>query len=97
SYGLGDTLFLTSTHRLGVPAALAIASTYPLWAVIAGMVLFGEPAPASRIAGVAVVVVGTIAVILAGVRRTGGYSDRRAFAQGVLMASATSCLWAINA
>src|SRR4051812_25537796 len=30
SYGLGDVLFMWSTRSLGVPAALAIGSTFPL-------------------------------------------------------------------
>jgi drug/metabolite transporter (DMT)-like permease len=99
SYGLGDALFFTSARSLGVPAAMAIASTYPLWAVVTGMAFLGEPAPLGRIAGVVVVVLGTVAVIITGAPPAAGRADqqRRAhFIRGVALAVATSWLWALN-
>ena len=34
SYALADNLFFAAARRLGVSSALAIASTYPLWAAV---------------------------------------------------------------
>jgi DME family drug/metabolite transporter len=102
SYALGDVLFLLSTRALGVPAALAIASTYPVWAAVAGVLFRGEALPAGRLAGVLTVVAGTVLVITstAGARdgaakgRTGARDG--ALVVGLLLALATSGLWALN-
>jgi drug/metabolite transporter (DMT)-like permease len=87
SYGLGDALFFWSTRVLGVPSALAIASCYPLWTALL------DP---SRIGGILVTVAGVVTVILtaplAPAARAGGGSKRL----GVLLALATSVLWAVN-
>jgi len=101
SYGIGDALFLTSTQRLGVPAALAIGSTYPLWAVLAGTLFLGEPAGATRILGVVTVVIGTVMVILTGARAVGKATSGaervgRPFTHAVVPAIGTSWFWAIN-
>src|SRR3989338_4870418 len=42
SLGFGDAIFLWSTKELGVPVALALASCYPIWTVLAGYFLAGE-------------------------------------------------------
>lgn len=95
SYGLGDVLFLASARRLGVPGALAIGSTFPLWAALSGIVLLGEPAGPARLGGVVAVVLGTIVVIVSGARHPTA-ARGPAFAAGVLLALATSALWALN-
>lgn len=101
SYALGDTVFLLSTLSLGVPAALAIASTYPLWSALVGWSLRVEALGAAAWAGVVLICVGTIAVILSG--RSGlrqaepGQRWYQRFWVGVGLAAATSVFWAINA
>lgn len=99
SFALGDTFFLLSTHAIGVPAALAIASIYPIWSALAGWIFLGNPFhPASAI-GVLLVVVGTVLVILNGKRNAeaGPERGRRAYWIGITLAFATSLFWAMNA
>src|SRR5262245_58480629 len=60
SFALADVLFLRSAVALGVPTALSIASTCPLWAALAGAVIRGERLSGPRLGGVLAVVMGTI-------------------------------------
>jgi drug/metabolite transporter (DMT)-like permease len=95
SYALGDALFFRSTYSLGVPGALSIASTFPLWSALAGWLFRGERMGTPGILGLVMVVGGVVTVIRA---RSGpdraGHGGR---AQGVLCALATSLFWALNA
>lgn len=95
SYALGDALFFRSTHALGVPGALAIASTYPLWSALAGWLLRGERLGAAGVLGLVLVVGGVVTVIRA--RGGTGAGIREGRPAGVLLALATSMLWALNA
>ena len=95
SYALGDALFFRSTHALGVPGALSIASTYPLWSALAGWLVRGEAMTAAGVAGLLMVVGGVVAVIRA--RSGGAAGERGGRAKGVLLALATSAFWAFNA
>jgi drug/metabolite transporter (DMT)-like permease len=95
SYALGDALFFRSTHALGVPGALSIASTYPLWSAVAGWLVRGEAMSGAGVAGLLMVVGGVVTVIRA--RGEGGAGERSGRALGVLLALATSVFWAFNA
>lgn len=95
SYALGDALFFRSTHALGVPGALAIASTYPLWSALAGWLLRGERLGAAGALGLVMVVGGVVAVIRARGGAVAGAREGRA--AGVFLALATSMMWALNA
>ncbi len=58
SYVVGDALFLSGATLLGVPVALAIASTYPLWSALAGWLFLGQSVGPPGLAGVVLVVAG---------------------------------------
>ena len=101
SYVVGDALFLASARLLGVPVALAIASTYPLWSALAGWAFLGQRVAAAGLCGVALVVAGVATVV----RRRGepAAADPGAAAlpgsghgSGVAFAFATSLFWALN-
>ena len=104
SYGLGDVLFMWSTRSLGVPAALAIASTYPLLTAGLGSWLQGEVLAPSQVFGLVMTVTGIVIVILSGSEPTPPSSEgahaspshvnRRAV--GILLAFGTMLMWAIN-
>lgn len=97
SYVLGDMMFLTASRRLGVPVALAIASTYPFWATLVGMIWLGEPAGPARVAGVLLVIAGGAVVVLAAGPRTGdGFRGPRTLALGLGLAVLTAWFWALN-
>ncbi len=66
SFALGDVIFMHSANALGVPAAMSIASAYPLWASLGGNVFRGERLSLLRMGGVLAVVAGTVVVIAAG-------------------------------
>ena len=100
SYGLGDVLFLWSTRSLGVPGALAIASSYPIWTALGG------PSNLQQVFGLVLAVGGVIIVILNGpaVAQSRAHPEgstkfenllnqRRV---GVALAFATSLAWALN-
>jgi drug/metabolite transporter (DMT)-like permease len=108
SYGLGDSLFFYSTRSLGVPGALAIASTYPLWTTIAGIYDGQESINAWQFGGLLVTLLGVVVVILHGPKGpsevSGGArppgeekpSKLELRAVGVVLAISTSLLWALN-
>lgn len=105
SYAFADVLFLWSTQSLGTPGALAIASTYPLWAAVAGWLFRDETMGLSRVLGLMITVAGTVLVILAGRQRRRdrgpaeltGAAKTDSYPLGIALALATSLLWALNA
>lgn len=90
SYGLGDAFFLWSTRELGVPGALAIASSYPIWTALVGASL-GDPLSATQIIGLLITVAGVGVVILAGAE-----SLPKARVRGIFLGVVTSFFWATN-
>lgn len=98
SYGLGDVAFLWSTRSLGLPGALALASSYPFWSAAAGVAVQGEALAPLQIAGVICTVTGTMIVVLVGYRHrqrhAGHWLDR--FEVGVGLGFLTSLFWALN-
>jgi drug/metabolite transporter (DMT)-like permease len=108
AYGLGDSIFFASARRLGISTALSIASSYPLWAALAGVVLGGESIGPLRIVGTLLCVAGVIALVAlsrnaessrpspspGGARK--GDEDRRATLGGIAMAFLASLFWAGN-
>ena len=65
-----------STRSLGLPGALAIASAYPLWSVLAGLIFQGEALGTLRLLGVALTVLGTVTVVLVATHRLRGIQQR---------------------
>lgn len=104
SYLVGDALFLSSARLVGVPVALAIASTYPLWSAFAGWAFLGQTVAPLGLAGVGLVVAGVVTVLRRrgettqgdGPGSTGGVRLVSSSATGVLLAGATSLFWALN-
>lgn len=104
SYVVGDAFFLASAQLLGVPAALAIASTYPLWSAFAGWAFLGQSVGAAGLLGVVLVVAGVITVVRRpvvveaadGEGPGGGVRVPSGHTTGVLLAAATSLFWALN-
>ncbi len=98
SYFLGDACFLWSTEALGVPGALAIASSYPVWTAVATWVVKGAPPSLQQGVGIALAVSGTLLVILAGYQlrhRTSPASGVR-FGRGLFFGFLTSGFWGLN-
>jgi len=99
SYAFGDALFFWSTRSLGVSGALAISSTYPLWSALAGWWFRGEVLGFWRIVGLFIVVVGTAAVILSGIKQSPSEKNSvptKKYWLGVVMAFGASLLWSLN-
>jgi drug/metabolite transporter (DMT)-like permease len=94
SYGLGDAAFLASTRTLGVPGALAIASSYPLWTATLGVLTRGEGLSLVQSVGLVASVAGLITVILSGGR--GAARGPGSLWVGVGLAFATSLFWTLN-
>ncbi len=97
SYGLADFLFLTSTRDLGVPGALSVASIYPIWTVLLGVIRGDQWLRPVQWLGLVLTLGGVIFTVLAGAQ-TGGKSAalQGRTVRGVLFASITSFLWAMN-
>jgi drug/metabolite transporter (DMT)-like permease len=93
SYALADNLFFSAARRIGVSSALAIASTYPLWSALKGTVVDGEPFGPARAAGTLLCVGGVATIVKLG---GSGEAARRGDRFGVVLAIATSFLWAGN-
>lgn len=94
SYALADGLFFTACRRIGISTAMAIASTYPLWAALAGTVFYGEPFGPARAAGMVLCVAGVAALVWLQPATSGARA--RFSASGVGLALVTSLLWACN-
>jgi drug/metabolite transporter (DMT)-like permease len=96
SYLVGDAFFYWSTRSLGIPGALSIACTYPLFNV-AFTVAFGDHVPAtSQILGTLVVIASVILVIL----NAPGVEESKAGSQkvwvGVVFAICAAGAWSMN-
>jgi drug/metabolite transporter (DMT)-like permease len=96
SYAIGDASFLAAARQIGVPAALAIASIFPIWSAAAGLLFLGEGLTLSQTAGLFLAVLGVCGVILAGRRQGLGEGPRESHARGYALAGMTSLFWAIN-
>ena len=100
SYALADNVFFAAARRVGITTALAIASSYPLWAAAAGAWWRDEPFGPRHIIGTLACVGGVIALIVqapqAADEHAHTHSTRREALEGILLALATSVLWAGN-
>jgi drug/metabolite transporter (DMT)-like permease len=98
SYGLGDVAFLWSTRSLGIPGALAIASSYPFWSAFAGYAFQSEALSPIKVVGIVGTVTGTILVVLVGYhhrqKNAKHWLDR--FEVGLGLGFLTSLFWALN-
>jgi drug/metabolite transporter (DMT)-like permease len=100
AYAFADNLFFAAARRVGVTTALAIASSYPLWATVAGAAWRGEPFGLARGAGTTLCVGGVIALIVLAPQAADEHeharSSRSEARQGIALALLTSVLWAGN-
>jgi drug/metabolite transporter (DMT)-like permease len=95
SYAFADNLFFSATRRLGVPTALSIASTYPVWAVLVGVVLRGERFGLSRCVATAMCVLGVATLVRLAPKRA-DEAAKESSSWGFVLAGLTSVLWAVN-
>jgi drug/metabolite transporter (DMT)-like permease len=103
AYAFADNIFFAAARLVGVTTAMAIASTYPLWATLAGAVWRHEPLGMLHAGGALLCVGGVVALILLAPRaahemphdgdRPESAKDSRT---GILFAILTSLLWAGN-
>jgi drug/metabolite transporter (DMT)-like permease len=100
AYGFADNLFFAAARRLGITTALAIASSYPLWAALIGTFWRGEPFGALRAFGTVLCVGGLIALITLAPRAADEQPHEgtasRSSEIGIALALVTSLLWAGN-
>ncbi len=94
SYGGADLLFFAAARRLGISSALAIASSYPLWAAAWGVLFDHEALTVGRVFGTLLCIGGIVALVLFG--RAATLEKQRWLGTGALLALATSLLWAGN-
>lgn len=97
SYALGDRIFFAAAARLGVASALAIATVYPLWAALYGVLLRGEPLGARRAFGVLCCLLGVSAIVRASRAPSLQRVEAGAALVGAGLALLTSFFWAGNA
>jgi drug/metabolite transporter (DMT)-like permease len=104
SYVLGDGVFYAAARRVGVPTALAVATVYPLWAALYGVLLRGETLGPVRGIGLAGSVLGVVALLrLSSLEQTHppqvavGRPRASDAALGIGIALLTSLFWAGNA
>jgi drug/metabolite transporter, DME family len=98
SYAFADSLFFAAARRIGVSSALAIASTYPLWAALKGTLVDGEPFGGLRATGTLLCVGGVAAIVRLSSTSAEPASEGTAPPDrlGVPLALVTSALWAGN-
>jgi len=94
---VGDTLYFLSMELAGVSWAMPVASINPLWAVLLASVFLDEPLSWSLLGGALLVVAGIVLVSRTADHRTAGNPGNRSVRRrGLLLALATSVLWAIG-
>jgi drug/metabolite transporter (DMT)-like permease len=101
AYAFADNLFFAAARRVGITTALAIASSYPLWAAVAGVLWRGERFGLLRAGGTVLCVGGVIALIVLAPQAADEHphaarSTSREAREGILLALLTSVLWAGN-
>ena len=100
AYGFADNVFFAAARRVGITTALAIASSYPLWAALVGTWWRGEHFGVLRATGTGLCVGGIIALIALSPRAVEehehAHSTKRDAREGILLALLTSVLWAGN-
>jgi drug/metabolite transporter (DMT)-like permease len=100
AYAFADNVFFAAARRVGITTALAISSTYPLWAAVAGTLWRGERFGLLRAGGTGLCVGGVVALIVLAPEAAGEHahakSDSREAKEGIALALLTSVLWAGN-
>jgi uncharacterized membrane protein len=100
AYACADNIFFAAARRVGITTALAIASTYPLWATLAGALWHHERLGWAHAGGALLCVSGVIALIVLAPRAAHEVphagSDAEASRTGILFAIITSVMWAGN-
>lgn len=100
SYAFADNVFFAAARRVGVTTALAIASSYPLWAALVGALFGSERFGLVRAGGTVLCVGGVIALIALAPQAADEHEHQQSSAkearQGILLALLTSVLWAGN-
>lgn len=101
SYAFADALFVWSTRGVGTPKALALASIYPIWSALSGVVFLGQSLQPLQFLGLAFVIGFTIVIILHQAAKTdsspgSGVQRRLRPTVGIALALSTSLLWALN-
>lgn len=97
SYAFGDSIFFAAARRIGVSAALAIATVYPVWAALYGTWARDEPFGVRRAVGIACCLLGVSALLQLSRTNASEPGQRRAAGLGVALALLTSLCWAGNA
>lgn len=97
SYGIGDFLFYKCTAILGVPGALAIASTFPIYNLILGVIFLGENLSSLKVIGILVTVIGVVGVIISGKKTQNIEVSKPLLIRGVFLSLLTGMFWAVNA
>jgi drug/metabolite transporter (DMT)-like permease len=97
-YGIGDVAFLVAATYVGLPAALALASTAPVWTVLVSSFVDKTPILIHQGIGLLVTVAGVIVVVLSG-RAAPILSDKPIQSnqsKGIALAFFASLCWAYN-
>jgi DME family drug/metabolite transporter len=94
---VGDSLYFRSMEMAGVSWAMPVASINPLWAVLLAAFFVDEPLSWSLVGGALLVVLGIALVSRTASRpAVGNPLDGQIRRTGLLLALATSVLWAIG-
>jgi drug/metabolite transporter (DMT)-like permease len=100
AYAFADNIFFAAARRVGITTALAIASSYPLWAAVAGVLWRGERFGPLRGGGTLLCVGGIVALIVLAPQAADEHeharSTEREAREGIVLALLTSILWAGN-
>jgi drug/metabolite transporter (DMT)-like permease len=94
SYAFADNLFFEAARRIGISSALAIASSYPLFAALFGVVVHGERLGVGRALGTLLCVGGVTLLVLLG--RSTRLERKELGLTGLLLAFGAALLWAGN-
>ncbi|MFH1086357.1 MAG: DMT family transporter, partial [Chloroflexota bacterium] len=93
--GIGDTFYLLSLPRIGVSRAFPIASSYPAFTLLFGLLFLGDQVSVALVGGMALVLAGLL-VITRSKLPSDVTSTRPMQVGGILFAVICSVCWAIS-
>lgn len=96
SFALGDVFFFISTTMVGVPTALAIASTFPVIATAGAIFFDNQILSFYNGFGLFCVVIGTVIVIKTGKKTLTQSISKEKYKTGIILSAITACFWALN-
>ncbi len=93
--GIGDTLYMVGLKSIGVSRAVPLAASYPLFGLVWGVFLLGQPLSPLVVAGACVILLG-IWLLSRRKNEEAAGARGKALALGAIFSLATAVIWSVS-